>query len=92
MKRVTQDHEAPADPLAMWARQALQAQTVALDLSARLGLLAMTASMVWLAPLVPKAHEETPAQRVRREAQARTARLVRRGIPEIVARQGLRVL
>ncbi|MBP1179977.1 hypothetical protein [Methylobacterium sp. PvR107] len=87
-----QDSPATADPLAMWAQQALQAQTVALDLSVRLGLLAATASMVWLDLLVPPARAETPAQRARREAPARTARLVRRGIPETVARQGLRVL
>jgi hypothetical protein len=87
-----QDRRAPQDPMALWAQQALEAQTVALDLSARLGLLAVMASMVWLDLLVPPAHAETPAQRARREAPARTARLVRRGIPEPLARQGLRVL
>jgi hypothetical protein len=89
---VTQDSPARPAPLAMWAQQALEAQTVALDLSARLGLLAVTASMVWLDLLVPPARAETPVQRARREAPARTARLVRRGIPEPLARQGLRVL
>jgi len=87
-----QDLKGSPDPLAMWAQQALLAQTDALDLSARLGLLAVTASMVWLELLVPPARAETPAQRARREAPGRTARLVRRGIPEPLARQGLRVL
>ncbi len=89
---MTQDSPAIAAPLAMWARQALEAQTVALDLSARLGLLAVTASMVWLDLLAPPARAETPAQRAQREAPARTVRLVRRGIPETEARLGLRVL
>lgn len=87
-----QDRKVSADPLAMWGQQALAAQTAALDLSARLALLAVTASMVWLDLLVPPDRGETPAQRALREAPARTARLVRRGIPEPLARQGLRVL
>ena len=87
-----QDRKDRPDLLAMWGQQALEVQTVALDQSVRLGLLAVMASMVWLDLLVPPDRKESPAQRARREAPERTARLVRRGIPEPLARQGLRVL
>jgi hypothetical protein len=87
-----QDRKGPPDPLAMWAQQALQVQTAALALSDHLVLLGLAAQTAWLALLVPPDLRESPVQRARREQPARTARLVRRGIPEPLARQGLRVL
>jgi hypothetical protein len=86
------DSKESPDPLAQLGQQALAAQTVALDLSARLGLLAVMATMVWLDLLVPPDRKESPVQRALRDQPARMERLVRRGIPEPLARQALRVL
>lgn len=80
------------ESLELWGRQALQVQQVALglwDQSARLGL---AAQMVWLDLWVRPALQASEAFKVQRERQARVDRLVRRGIPAPLARQGLRAL
>ncbi|EIZ87161.1 hypothetical protein WYO_0198 [Methylobacterium sp. GXF4] len=87
-----QDHKVSADPLEMWGQQVLRVQTAALALSDHLVLLGLVAQTAWLGLLVPPDLKELPAQRARRDQRARTARLVRRGIPEPLARQGLKVL
>ena len=73
----------PLDPQALLAALALKVQRDQLALWDQWVLLGQLA---WLALLAPSVPQETPEQR------ARTARLVRRGIPEPLARQGLRVL
>lgn len=80
------------DSLELWGQQVLRVQQAALDLwdqSVRLGL---AAQMAWLDLWVLPALRVQSDLRALRERQARTARLVRRGIPEPLARQDLRVL
>ncbi|KQT13987.1 hypothetical protein ASG40_19360 [Methylobacterium sp. Leaf399] len=71
------------DRLVQQGLRVLQAQQ---DLAAQTVLLALAAQMAWLDLWV------RPALPEQLERQARTARLVRRGIPEPLARQALRVL
>lgn len=71
------------DPL---VRQGLRVLQVQRDLAGQTALLAHEVLMAWLDLWVQ------PVPRVLLEQQARTARLVRRGIPEPLARQALRVV
>ncbi|KQP61066.1 hypothetical protein [Methylobacterium sp. Leaf108] len=67
-------------------QQGLRVPQAQQDLAAQTVLLALAAQMAWLDLWV------RPALPEQLERQARTARLVRRGIPEPLARQALRVL
>jgi hypothetical protein len=82
----------PLDPQALLAQLALRVQRDQLALWDQWVLLGQLAWLVLLGPMVQPVPPESPAQRARREQPARTARLVRRGIPEPLARQALRVL
>ncbi|WP_264045544.1 hypothetical protein [Methylobacterium flocculans] len=76
-------------------QQVRQVQAVSLVLAAQTALLVIEAQLVWLDMLVRPAPLGSVALKDRldrQDRQARTARLVRRGIPEPLARQGLRVL
>jgi hypothetical protein len=92
VKRESVVKQGQQDSLELWGQQAQRAQTAFLDLldqSARLGF---AAQMVWLDLWVRPALRANEALREQREKQARVDRLVRRGIPAPLARQGLRVL
>ncbi|WP_331296807.1 hypothetical protein [Methylobacterium hispanicum] len=87
--RVSQDRR---DSLELWGQQALRAQQAAQDLWDQSARLALAAQMVWLDLWVRPALQVQSDFRDLQERQARTARLVRRGVPASLARQGLRVL
>lgn len=76
----------------MWGRQALQVQQAALDLWDQWVRLGLAAQMAWLDLWVPPALQASAEFRAWQARQARTERLVRRGVPEPLARRGLRVL
>lgn len=87
--QVIQDHEATRDYLEQQALRVLQAQQ---DLLVQSAHLVLGVQMAWLglwARPVLRASEDFRASQVRR---ARTVRLVRRGVPGRLARQGLRVV
>ncbi|MBB3904186.1 hypothetical protein [Methylobacterium brachythecii] len=83
------DHKDSQDLL---GQQALRVQSVALDLSDQLVRLALAAQTAWLDLWVLPGLRAIEDLQARQAQQARTARLVRRGIPAPLARQGLRVL
>ncbi len=80
------------DSLEQWGQQALRVQQAALDLWDQWALLGLAAQTAWLDLWVRPALQASEAFRDRREQQARVDRLVRRGIPAPLARQGLRAL
>ncbi len=77
------------DRLEPWGRQVQQVQRATLDLWGQWARLGLVAQMAWLDLL---ARPESEASKAQREQRARVDRLVRRGIPEPLARQGLRAL
>jgi hypothetical protein len=82
----------PLDPQALLAALALKVQRDQLALWDQWVLLGQLAWLALVAPMAPPVLLESPAQRAQRERSERTARLVRRGIPEPLARQALRAL
>jgi hypothetical protein len=86
---VTQDHREIRDRLAQQGLRVLQAHQ---DFVAQTALLALEAQMAWLDLWARPVLLASADFRASQDRQARTARLVRRGIPESLARQGLRVL
>lgn len=87
--RVMQDRRESQDRLAQQGLRVLQAQQDLAAQTERLAHEVLTAWLdLWVLPVL-LATEDFKASQAR---QARTARLVRRGIPEPLARQGLRVL
>lgn len=87
--RVTQDRR---DSVEIWGQQALRAQQAALDLWDQWVRLGLAAQMAWLDLWVPQALQASADFRAWQAQQARTERLIRRGVPEQLAREGLRVL
>lgn len=87
--RVTQDHKEAQDRLAQQGLQVLRAQQ---DLAAQTVRLVLEAQMAWWDLWVQPALRVSEDFRASQDRRARTARLVRRGIPEPLARQALRVL
>lgn len=83
------DHEDLQGQLAQQGLRVLQAQQVLAVETARL---ALAAQMVWWDLWVRPALQASAESKVSQDRQARTARLVRRGIPAQLARQGLRVV
>ncbi|CAO4178891.1 hypothetical protein [Methylorubrum populi] len=73
-------------------QQALKVQQATLDLWDQWVRLGLAAQMAWLDLWVRPALQASEAFRDQRDRQARVDRLVRRGIPAPLARQGLRVL
>ncbi len=86
---MTQDRP---DSLELWGQQALRVQQATLDLWDQWALLGLAAQTAWLDQWVRPALLASEDFRARQEQQARVDRLVRRGIPAPLARQGLRVL
>lgn len=84
-----QDHKEAQERLVQQGLRVLQAQQ---DLAAQTVRLALEVQMAWLDLWVLPALQVSADFRASQDRQARTARLVRRGIPESLARQGLRVL
>lgn len=87
--RVNQDHKEAKDRLAQQGRRVLQAQQ---DFVAQTALLVFEAQMAWLDLWARPVLLASADLRASQDRQARTARLVRRGIPESLARRALRVL
>lgn len=73
-------------------QQALRVQQATLDLWDQWVRLGLAAQMAWLDLWVRPALQVSEAFKDQRDQQARVDRLVRRGIPAPLARQGLRVL
>lgn len=73
-------------------QQVLRVQQAALDLWDQWVRLGFAAQMAWLDLWVRPALQASEAFREQQDRQARVDRLVRRGIPAPLARQGLRVL
>lgn len=87
--RVQQDSQESVERL---GQQALRVQQATLDLWDQWVRLGLAAQMAWLDLWVRPALQASEVFREQRDRQARVDRLVRRGIPAPVARQGLRVL
>ncbi|MDV2987014.1 UNVERIFIED_CONTAM: hypothetical protein Q9R58_22145 [Methylobacteriaceae bacterium AG10] len=87
--RVQQDSQESVELL---GQQALRVQQAALDLWDQWVRLGFAAQMAWLDLWVRSALQASEAFRDQQDRQARVDRLVRRGIPAPLARQGLRVL
>lgn len=86
---VQQDSQESVERL---GQQALKVQQATLDLWDQWVRLGLAAQMAWLDLWVRPALQASEAFRDQRDRQARVDRLVRRGIPAPLARQGLRVL
>jgi hypothetical protein len=88
----TLDGASPDGALALLGGQALRVQDAALALADELVLLGLGAQMVWLDLWVQPFLQAGAEMRAWQAQQARTARLMRRGIPEPLAREGLHLL
>ncbi|WP_232629154.1 hypothetical protein [Methylobacterium sp. Leaf118] len=80
------------DSLEQWGQQALRVQQATLDLWGQWARLGLAVQTVWLDLWVRPALLASEASKAQQDQQARVDRLVRRGIPAPLARQGLRVL
>ncbi|GAA0262651.1 hypothetical protein LNAOJCKE_5187 [Methylorubrum aminovorans] len=87
--QVQQDSQESAERL---GQQALRVQQAALDLWDQWVRLGLAAQMAWLDLWVRPVLQASEAFKAQQDRQARVDRLVRRGIPASLARQGLRVL
>lgn len=83
------DHAASLDLL---SHQGLRAQAAALQLWSEWIMLGQAAHTAWLAQWVSPGPQTRSEFRAWQERQARTARLIRRGVPAAVAQQGLRAV
>lgn len=80
------------DSLVIAGQQALRVQSDLLALSGQLVLLGLAAQTAWLDLWARPGLQASADLKAQQERQARVDRLVRRGIPAPLARQGLRVL
>lgn len=86
------DAESPGWSPDLLSAQALRVQDAALILADECVLLSLGTQMAWLDLWMRPLLQASAEMQVWQERQARTARLMRRGIPGPVAREGLHLL
>ncbi len=86
------DAESPGWSPDLLSAQALRVQDAALILTDELALFTLGAQMAWLDFWARPFLQASAEMQAWQERQARTARLMRRGVPGPVARKGLHLL